>query len=78
MVSSRKVVEYVFFACLSAIGTAGVSYVQQISETMIILTKSVTELNLKIEILTQKMVSASQSLEDHEERIRRIELKNRK
>ena len=76
--SYRKIVEYVFFAILSGIGTMGVSYVQKISESMILLTSSVTELNLKIELLTQRMVAANQNLQDHEDRIRRIENSVRK
>ena len=73
MVSTRKIIEYIFFSLVSMVGTVGVGYMRDISSSMVLLTKSVTELNLKIELLTQKMVIASQSLDDHEHRLRRIE-----
>lgn len=74
----RKVVEYLFFSLLSGIGTIGVSYVQKISETMTTLTKNVVELNAKMEIQTTRMSYTDNRLEDHENRIRRIEIRERK
>jgi hypothetical protein len=71
----RKVVEYLFFSAISAIGTIGVSYVQKISETMNTLTKNVVELNAKMDI--HKGYTETR-LEDHETRLRRIEIRSQK
>lgn len=69
----RKIIEYLFFSMISAIGTFAVSYLHNISSCMERLAKSDREFNLKIELMTEKLVEASDTLKDHESRIRKIE-----
>lgn len=73
MISTRKIIEYVFFSIISGIGTFGLTYLHNISECMDRLAKSDIELNGKIELLTEKLVEASSEMKDHEGRLRAIE-----
>lgn len=74
MLTNRKVIEYLFFAVLSGIGSIGVSYVKQISDTMTTLSKSVSELNVRMELISQKMSVSDESIKDHEVRLRHLEI----
>lgn len=69
----RKIIEYVFLSLLSAMGSFGIGYLRNISDALDKLTKSDSEFNLKIGLMTEKLVEASESLKDHEFRIRKIE-----
>lgn len=69
----RKIVEYIFFSLLSMIGTFGVSYIKDISETLNKLTTNVMQLNARIEIMTERMVEVDSKVKDHEKRLRKIE-----
>lgn len=69
----KKIIEYLFFAIVSGIGTIGVSYVHQISETMMKLTQNVVELNARIEILSTRVLHTDDAIKDHEIRLRQIE-----
>ncbi len=74
----RQIIEYVFFTVISGIGTLGVSYVQKISETMNTLTKNVIELNARMEIQHAELGYTTNRLDDHESRLRRIEIRGQK
>jgi hypothetical protein len=75
--TAKKVIEYAFFSLLSFLGTVSVSYIHQISDSMEKLTKSVVQLNSKIEVLAEKTMRADDVLKDHEVRLRGIEVHRR-
>ncbi len=71
--TTKHLVEYMFFSFLSMVGTFGVSYIKDISKSLTTLTTNVVELNGKIELMTEKMIEADMVLKDHEARLRKIE-----
>ncbi len=74
----RQIIEYVFFAVISGIGTLGVAYVQKISDTMNTLTKNIIELNARMEIQSAETKFNNNRIEDHESRLRHIEFLDKK
>ena len=70
---TKRVIEYIFLACISTVGTVGVSYVQTISVSLLKLSDSVVELNNRLSIMTTRLSVTDDSLKDHESRLRRVE-----
>lgn len=75
--SQRKVIEYIFFALISAIASIGVNYARDISLQLESLSKIVADSNTRLEVLTSKFIDQGEVIAvkvgDHEIRLRKIE-----
>lgn len=71
----KRLIEYLFMSLLSGCGGLVVTHISTMSDNLQKITLSIQELNGRIETLTERMVTADHTLKDHENRIRRVELK---
>lgn len=71
----KKLIEWALMASLSGTGAFIASYVGRMTDSIDIMSKSLRELNLKIEVMSSEISHSNESIRDHETRLRLIELR---
>lgn len=72
-IDTKKIVEWALMASLSGTGAFIASYVGRLTESVDQMNVSVRQLNARIEVMTSELAHTSQTIHDHEARLRTIE-----
>lgn len=70
---TRKIIELILMASLSGTGAFIASYVGKMTDSIDSMSRSVRDLNIKIEVMTTEISHTTEILRDHEARLRSVE-----